>query len=221
MIAKELISDSIPPLKVSDTIQKVEDRMAEFRVNHLPIVNNEQFLGLISDEDIIEIPDYSALISSVKLSLINPFVYEDQHIYEVIRVFYEQRLTLVPVLDASMNYLGLISINTLTEYFANITSVTERGGIIVLEISNKDNSLSHIAQIVESDNAQILSSYLRSTPDSTKLEITIKVNKTDISQIVASFLRYEYVVKATYNHADKDNGSRDRFDSLMNYLSFD
>lgn len=221
MIAKELISDSIPPLKTSDTIQKVEDRMAEFRVNHLPIVNNQQFLGLISDEDIIEISDYSVPIGSVNLSLMNPFVYEDQHIYEVIRVFYEQKLTVVPVLDSSMNYLGLISINTLTEYFANITSVTESGGIIVLEISNKDNSLSHIAQIVESDNAQILSSYLRSTPDSTKLEITIKVNKTDISQIVASFLRYEYTVKATYNHADKDNGSRDRFDSLMNYLSFD
>jgi len=221
MIAKELISDSIPPLKTSDTIQKVEDRMAEFRVNHLPIVNNQQFLGLLSDEDIIEISDYSVPIGSVNLSLINPFVYEDQHIYEVIRVFYEQKLTVVPVLDSGMNYLGLISINTLTEYFANITSVTERGGIIVLEISNKDNSLSHIAQIVESDNAQILSSYLRSNPDSTKLEITIKVNKTDISQIVASFLRYEYVVKATYNHADKDNGSRDRFDSLMNYLSFD
>lgn len=221
MIAKELISDSIPPLKTSDTIQKVEDRMAEFRVNHLPIVNNQQFLGLISDEDIIEIADYSDPIGSVSLSLINPFVYEDLHIYEVIRVFYEQKLTVVPVLDAAMNYLGLISINTLVEYFANITSVSERGGIIVLEITNSDNSLSHIAQIVESDNAQILSSYLRSNPDSTKLEITIKVNKVDISQIVASFLRYEYVVKATYNHLDKDNGSRDRFDSLMNYLSFD
>lgn len=221
MIAEELISDSIPPLKTSDTIQKVEDRMAEFRVNHLPIVNNQQFLGVISDEDIIEIADYSESIGSVNLSLINPFVYEDQHIYEVIRVFYEQKLTVVPVLDSNMNYLGLISVNTLVEYFANITAVSERGGIIVLEISNKDNSLSHISQIVESDNAQILSSYIRSNPDSTKLEITLKVNKTDINQIVASFLRYDYVVKATYNHADKDNGSKDRFDSLMNYLSFD
>lgn len=221
MIAAQLISDAIPPIKTSDTIQKVEDRMAEFRLNHLPIVNETQFLGLISDEDIIEIPDYDTSVGNVNLSLINPFVYQDQHIYEVIRLFYEQKLTAVPVLDSSMSYLGLISINTLAEYFAKITSVAEPGGIIVLEISNRNNSLSHIAQIVESNNAQILSSYVDTVANSTKLEITIKVNKTDISQIIASFLRYDYTVKATFNHLQRDHDSKDRFDSLMNYLSFD
>jgi acetoin utilization protein AcuB len=147
-------------------------------------------------------------------------VLENQHIYDVIRIFYEQKLTVVPVLDDKMNYLGLISINSLLEYFANITSVGQPGGIIVLEINNRDNSLAHIAQIVESENAQILSSYTRNITDSTKMEVTIKVNKTDISQIVASFLRYEYVVLATYNNSDKNSGVSDRFDSLMNYLSF-
>jgi hypothetical protein len=136
-------------------------------------------------------------------------------------LFYEQKLTAVPVLDSSMSYLGLISINTLAEYFAKITSVAEPGGIIVLEISNRNNSLSHIAQIVESNNAQILSSYVDTVANSTKLEITIKVNKTDISQIIASFLRYDYTVKATFNHLQRDHDSKDRFDSLMNYLSFD
>ncbi|WP_304062251.1 CBS domain-containing protein [Pedobacter glucosidilyticus] len=221
MIAAQLISDAIPPIKTSDSIQKVEDRMAEFRLNHLPIVNETQFLGLISDEDIIEIPDYDTTVGNVNLSLINPFVYEDQHIYEVIRLFYEQKLTAVPVLDSSMNYLGLISINTLTAYFAKITSVADPGGIIILEISNRNNSLSHIAQIVESNNAQILSSYIDTVANSTKLEITIKVNKTDISPIIASFLRYDYTIKATFNHLQRDNDSKDRFDSLMNYLSFD
>ncbi|WP_026903948.1 CBS domain-containing protein [Pedobacter glucosidilyticus] len=221
MIAAQLISDAIPPIKTSDSIQKVEDRMAEFRLNHLPIVNETQFLGLISDEDIIEIPDYDTTVGNLNLSLINPFVYEDQHIYEVIRLFYEQKLTAVPVLDSSMNYLGLISINTLTTYFAKITSVADPGGIIILEISNRNNSLSHIAQIVESNNAQILSSYIDTVANSTKLEITIKVNKTDISPIIASFLRYDYTIKATFNHLQRDNDAKDRFDSLMNYLSFD
>lgn len=221
MIAADLISDTIPPLKTSDTIQKVEDRMAEFRVNHLPIVNDIQFLGLISDEDIIEIPDYSVSIGAINLSLINPYVYEDQHIYEVIRTIYERKLTIIPVLDKKMNYRGMITINSLTEYIAKITSVSEKGGIIVLEIDNRNNSLAHISQIVESENAQILSSYVNGNPDSTKLEITLKVNKTDISQIVASFLRYKYEVKAIFNNTDNDNGSMDRFDSLMNYLSFD
>lgn len=219
MLAIELISDSIPPAHTSDSIQKVMDRMQEFRIGHLPIVNEQQFLGLVSDSDLIEETDYQASVGSLALSLINPYVLEDQHIYDVIRLFYEQQLTIVPVLDAKKNYLGLVSINTLTEYFAKLTSVSEPGGIIVLEIGNKNNSLAHMAQIVESDNAQILSSYVRTFPDSTRMEVTLKVNKVDISAIVATFMRYEYEIKATFNHIDDNDNSKDRYDSLMNYLN--
>src|SRR6202012_5373423 len=143
----------------------------------------------------------------------------DQHIYDVIRLFYEQQLTVVPVLDIKKNYLGIIPINAMNTYFAAITSVAEPGGIIVLEIGNKNNSLAHMAQIVESDNAQILSSYIRTFPDSTRMEVTLKVNKLDISAIIATFIRYEYDIKATFNHSDDNDNSRDRYNSLMNYLN--
>jgi acetoin utilization protein AcuB len=218
MYAHELISDAIPPVKTSDTIQKVSERMAEFRVNHLPVVNDKQFLGLISDEDLIEVADFNFPIGGLSLSLHNAFVFQDQHVYDVIRLFYEQKLSVVPVLDVHKNYQGLISITTMMEYVATISSVKEPGGIIVLEISNRNNSLSHIAQIVESDNAQILSSYIKSFPDSTRLELTLKLNRTDISSILASFLRYDYLVKATFNDLKTNEGTSDRYDQLMNYL---
>jgi len=219
MLAIELISDSIPPVHTSDSIQKVLERMQEFRIRHLPIVNEEQFLGLVSDSDLIGETDYQVSIGSLALSLVNPYVLEDQHIYDVMRLFSEQQLSIVPVLDAKKNYRGLVSINTLTEYFARLTAVSDPGAIIVLEISNKNNSLAHMAQIVESDNAQILSSYVRTFPDSTRMEVTLKVNKVDISAIVATFMRYEYEVKATFNHIDDNDNSKDRYDSLMNYLN--
>ncbi|MFD0792796.1 CBS domain-containing protein [Mucilaginibacter litoreus] len=219
MLAIELIADTIPPVNTSDSIQKVFDRMAEFRVRHLPIVNEEQFLGLISDDDLIEEPDYNTPIGALALSLINPYVVEQQHVYDVIRLFYEQQLTVVPVLNQKKDYQGLISINGLAEYFAKLTSVSEPGGIIVLEVDSKNNSLAHMSQVVESDNAQILSSYTRTFPDSTRMEVTLKVNKQDISNILATFLRYSYEVKATFNFTDNNNNSMDRYDSLMNYLN--
>src|SRR5476651_1283596 len=141
MLAIELISDSVPPVNTSDSIQKVIDRMIEFRVRHLPIVNEEQFLGLLAEDDLVKETDYQTPIGALPLSLVNPYVLEDQHIYDVIRMFYERQLTVVPVLDTKKNYLGLITINSLTQYFAQLTSIEQPGGIIVLEINNKNNSL--------------------------------------------------------------------------------
>jgi len=216
MLAIELINDAIPPVHTSDTIQKVADRMVEFRVRHLPIVNEEQFLGLIDENDMLGETDNQTPIGALALSMVNPYVLEDQHIYDVIWMFYERKLTIVPVLDARKNYLGLISINSLTEHFARLTAADQPGAIIVLEINNKNNSLAHMSQIVESDNAQILSSYVRTFPDSTRMEVTLKINKRDISTIIAT---YEYDIKATFNHNDDNDNSRERYNSLMNYLN--
>jgi predicted transcriptional regulator len=219
MFAIDLISDAISPAQTSDSIQKVLDRMIEFRVRHLPIVNEQQFLGLISENDFTTESDYQTPIGSLALTLVNPYVLDDQHIYDVIRMFHDLQLTVIPVLDAKKNYLGLISINAIVKYFACLTSVAQPGGIIVLEINDKNNSLAHMAQIVESDNAQILSSYVNSFPDSTRMEVTLKINKQDLSNIIATFLRYEYDIKATFNHSEENGNSRDRYDSLMNYLN--
>jgi acetoin utilization protein AcuB len=219
MIARSLISDIIPPLMTSDTVQKALERMSEFKLYHLPIVNESQFLGLVAEDELIEVRDLQVPIGSLSLTILNPFVFEDAHIYDVVRLFNQLQLSLVPILDANKNYLGVVSINTLLSYTAETYAVKEPGGIVVLAISNRNNSLSHMAQIVEADNAQILSSYVSSFPDSTRLEVTLKINKTELSNIIASFERYNYEVTAVFNNTQQDDGSADRFNSFMNYLN--
>ena len=219
MLAAELISNSIPPLITSDSVQKALERMTEFKLFHFPIVNESAFLGLLAEEDLIEVRDGQQAIGDLSLSLLNPFVYEDTHVYEVIRLLDQLHLSVVPVLDYKKNYLGLITLSSLLDYAAEIFAVKEPGGIIVLEISNRNNSLSHMAQIVEADNAQILSSYVQTFPDSTKLEVTLKVNKTELSGIIAAFERYNYEVKAVFNNTKTDDGTEDRYNSFMNYLN--
>jgi CBS domain-containing protein len=218
MLAIELAADNIPAVTITDTIQLALDRMVEFRVRHLPVVNDHVFLGLLAEADITE-PDHLMPVSSVPQLHVNNFVYEDQHAYDVVRLFYEGQLTLVPVLDAAKNYTGVIDAAAMNSFFADIAAIAQPGGIIVLEVSSNNNAMSQMAQIVESDNAQILSSYVKAFPESTRLEVTLKLNKPDISSINAAFLRYGYDVKATFNHNDGDDDSMNRFESFMNYLN--
>lgn len=211
MTTGEIIKNDIYPVNPEDTIQYMLDRMAEYKVSHLPVVQNNLYQGLISEDDLHEeVP----LNKALKLI----FVYEAQHVYDALRLFHVHHLDVLPVVDEQQQYKGVISLANIIDYLAESIVSDEQGGIIVLEIGNRDNSMSHIAQIVESDNTQVLSSNVRSFPDSTRLEVTLKLNRTDISSIVASFLRHDYIVKAIYNDKRGYDSTRDRYDQLMNYL---
>lgn len=219
MLAKDLITDEIPPLKTSDTGLMVINWMDEFKVSHLPIVSNREYLGLISDTDILDLNITDEEIGKHKLSLIRPFVTENQHVYEVIKMISNMKLTVLPVLDENENYLGLIPLTALLQQFSILAATREPGGIIVLEMNVLDYSLSQIAQIVEGNDGKILSCYLNSLPDSTRIEVTVKVNKTDISGILQTFNRYNYTVKASFHQSEFSDDMKNRFDSFMNYIN--
>lgn len=218
MTAKELISDTLMPLQTSDTGETALRWMEEFKVSHLPIVNNLEFLGLISEQDILNLNNYAEPLGNHALSLQNPYVTENQHVYEIIRQVYEQQLTLIPVIDAKKHYMGSITLQCLTKYFARLAAVDNPGGIIILEMGIRDFVLSEIARIVESNDAIILSLYVMTLPDSTKMQVTIKVNRMDIAPLLATFNRYNYTIKASFFETDYDQTLNDRYDSLMRFL---
>ncbi|MEL6863960.1 MAG: CBS domain-containing protein [Bacteroidota bacterium] len=218
MISSNLLSQSIVPLRTSDTGEEALGIMNDFYVKHLPIVNNEQLLGLISEDDILD-HDVEEAVGSYQLSMSHPYVYENDHVYEVLRILSEYNLTVIPVVDVDDNYMGLISQEDLLRFFANIGSFTEPGSILVLEMSKRDYSMAEIARIVESENAVILSSFITSNLDSTKIDVTIKINRKDIHAIIATFQRFDYQVKATFQESDYFDSLKERYDSLMTYLN--
>ena len=219
MLARELITDVIPPLKTSDSGIKALHWMDEFRVSHLPIVNNSEFLGLITDTDILDLNAPEEALGNHPLSMIRPFVYESEHIFEVLKMVARMNLSLVPVLDADNNYLGNISLRSLVERFAETAAVQNPGGIVVLELNQNDYSLSQIARIVEENDTKILSLSINNETDSTQLELTIKLNREDIRSIIASFNRYNITVKATFQQSEFSEDIRNRFDMFMNYIN--
>ena len=218
MIAGTLVSNEIIPLRTSDTGNEALAMMNEFGIRHLPIVNNKQLLGLISEDDILSY-DVDEPIGSYSLSLYRPYVKAGDHLYEVIRVLAEQHLTLVPVTNADEEYIGLVSQDDLLHYFAKIGSFTESGSILVLKIPKRDYSLAEIARIVESENAAILSSFVTSSPDNYSVDVTLKINRPDLRAIIATFKRFKYEIKASFLEDQFTEALQERYDMLMTYLN--
>jgi CBS domain-containing protein len=220
MIAKELISDIIPALKTSDTGTQALQWMEIARVSHLPIVNDKELLGIISDSDIYDLNTPDEAIGNHPLSLELVYVLEDQHIFEIVDKVARYKLTLIPVLNHKNEYIGVISLHDLLIGLAKVTNIETNGAILVLEMNIRDYSLSEIARIIESEDAKILSVYVSSNEDSTKIDVTIKVNQNDLSRIIASLNRFNYIIKNTFlDNSDLDQFYRDRLDSLFNFLN--
>lgn len=220
MQAKNLISDIIPYLRVSDSGEKALTWMEIFRISHLPIVDNNELLGIISDTDIYDLNSIKEAVINHNLSLLKPYVIENQHIYDVLNIVSNLKLTLVPVLSTEKKYLGAISMFSLLHEFGKISAIEQQGGIIVLEMLPHDYSLFDIAKIVEANDARILSSYIKSDMNKSTIEVTLKVNKSDLSSILRTFDRYNYNVKTIYgDDYQLDNLYHDRYEMFLNYIN--
>jgi acetoin utilization protein AcuB len=220
MIAKDLITDEIPPLKHTDTGETALLWMDEFKVSHLPVLKNDNFVGLISETDILDKLDLTESLDKLFDHLPRPYVKEGAHIYEVLFKIAEHKISVIPILTEDEKYLGCTSIHQLIQLIANTGSIKEQGGIIVLEVNQIDYSLAQIAQIVESNNARILSSYIMSSPDSTKLEVTLKINQIELDRIIRTFERYDYTISASFQKSAFDDDLQLRYDALLNFLKF-
>ncbi|HUM45938.1 MAG TPA: CBS domain-containing protein [Chitinophagales bacterium] len=219
MKAAELVSKNISSLRTSDTGASALHLMNVFHVTHLPIVNENQLLGLISEEDILNAHGEEDAIGSLPLSFMRPFIHDHEHLFEVLKVATEFRLTVIPVIDKEETYLGVITRADLLNYFAVQTDILEPGGIIVLEVHIKDYSLTEIVRIIESNHVKILCMFAGTDYDTSRMELTIKINNTDLQPIISDLNRHNYYVKETFQEAEYFDNLKERYDSLMNYLN--
>jgi acetoin utilization protein AcuB len=216
MMASAFIDPSIVPLKISDSVAVAIDFFKEFSVRQLPVVQDNICIGILSldeiEEELADIP----VLDFINLSYSFASTYD--HIYEVMRAISEQSVTLFPIIDENNNYLGCITLASLFKNYVNCAAFSQPGSIVVLEMDKKNYSLAEIARIVESENKVILSSLLSSNAESDRLEITLKLNSAQIQNLLSTFERFGYNIKATFDEEDVKDTLKNRYESLMTYL---
>jgi len=220
MIAKHFITTSIEPIRTSETGTDILYHLDEYRLQDMPVVEGNKLMGSVNESDVYTMEDPDKPLSKMKLSYNREFVYENQHIFDVIRLMSASGLTMLPVLDGDEKYLGCIQQCDMVKRIAEILAVNNPGAIIVLEMNQNDFVLSEIARLVESQDAKILNLFVTTDKDSTKMDVTIKLNTIEIQALMQTFNRYNYIVKATYTEDEKMyDDLRERYDLLMRYLN--
>jgi acetoin utilization protein AcuB len=220
MLAEELISTTAPTLRPTDSVGRAIDVMDEHGLRQLALVDEEEYKGLLSEDTLLSITDDSKRLSELYLPPDPIHVSAMQHIFEVIGVASQHQLESVPVLDEDNLYAGTIRINDALMKFADLLGGQEQGAVIVLKMTNRDYSLTDISRLVESNNVKIISSYFSGAEYGSLNEgtLTLKLNRTDVSALVATLERFGYQIESVHANVPLDSPDRHRLDLLLRYL---
>ena len=163
--------------------------------------------------------DLNDRLDVLQIPVEGTFVYENYHIYDVICLAAGSLLSVVPVLDRKNNFVGSITLTDILRHLDTLLCVDQPGGILVLEVNRIDYSLAEVAQIVEYNEARVLSCYVSGNRDSQQLQITLKINTLNVDPILDTFIRYGYTVKNSFVTGEEEQDSlRERYGLLMKYL---
>jgi CBS domain-containing protein len=218
MLNKELISTSIPSLKLTDSVFQAMELMAEFCVKQLPVVAEDKYIGLVFEDDLMNLDD-SAELESVSTHFSKVAVHGNMHFIEAVQTANDYHLTVFPVIEKDNDFSGVIVASDLLRHLGKITGASEPGGLLVLEMDQRNFSFAEISKLIETNDAQITQLNTSWDSGSDSFLVTIKINKFEISDIVATFQRYDYQVKYYFGEELYENELKDNYDHLMNYLS--
>ena len=132
MIASSLLSNVVPVLKKDDTCAQALGWMDLFRVAHLPVLDGETYVGLLSDEIMYTHGSIHDTIGMLDIPREMTFVYEDVHMYDVIGVASSRLLSVVPVLNRKEVYQGSILLTDILHNIDKLLCIDDPGGINVL-----------------------------------------------------------------------------------------
>ncbi|MBE7173690.1 MAG: CBS domain-containing protein [Williamsia sp.] len=219
MLNKDFISASVPTLSLDDTIFQALQLMGDYHISHLPVIEDEKYVGLVSEDELINAEEDTGAIKTLQADFSKLSVNANKHFSEAVRLLNENSISVMPVIDNETNWVGAITVVDLLKGMGKLNGVDEPGGIIILELDKRDFSFSQISKLVEANDADI--TQLNTTYDSAQgtLTVTIKINKLEVSAIVATFQRYDYVVKYYFGEELYENELKTNYDHLINYLN--
>lgn len=218
MIPSQNIDHTVNALKLDDSVNYALDLLDEYKLYHLAVVDDKEYLGYVSEDILLNTK--AELIGELVLAGEKVFTSDSESLYASLKKMSTHQISSLAVLDEENEYLGLITIHSFFKTFAEISSIRSTGGVFSIILPQHDYSLAVFSRILESNGYKILSVELVTVPENPMLlEVIFKLNTFDISSACATMERYGYVINLRFGKNKHDLDTKQRIDEIMNYLN--
>ena len=97
MLTRELLSQTLPYLRLTDKVYQALQLMNENNVTHLPIVEGDKFLGSVSENDLLQVDNDNDTLETVQQSFSDISVKDDEHFLKAVQLAADSGMSVVPV----------------------------------------------------------------------------------------------------------------------------
>jgi acetoin utilization protein AcuB len=217
MLTASIAQKGLPLLHLEDKVSFALQCMEDYDVQHLVVVKDDYFLGILAKSDLLDTNESNTL-TVLSDSFLKIGVSANAHFLSALDLFTKHQLSLLPVLNEQQECIGVITNEQLNDVLAHFLEVAKPGAILVLSVSPYQYSLSEMSRIVESNNAQILQLNTHFDEANGNLVVTLKLNKDEAGAIIATFERYDYQILHYFGITPLNNDIENHYHNLMNYL---
>jgi predicted transcriptional regulator len=220
MIAREILNNQLLPLHYQNTGEEAMMLMHDLNVNQMPVIDHEEYVGIISIEEILLLKHLNEPLSAIHKTLRKPHVTENSHLFDVMKAALAYNTKIIPILSEEGNkYLGVISAESCLKSFSELNSIIDEGGILEVIVPFNDFVLSDVVRAIELNDVKVLALYTNIDQAKGIVEITVKTNSNDLAASIASLERYGFEIKGYFHEKEYSEDLKDRYDALIHFLN--
>jgi acetoin utilization protein AcuB len=218
MLVSEIIQPSIPVLHYNDTVEEAIELLQQNNIDHLAVLHNDNYEGLLSMDELLS-GETGDTIGMLANRFIHVSIRYNQHFLSALKLITESGITTLPVLSDNKEYIGVITERMLIQCLSTFLSADVPGGIFVLEMPREKFSIGELCRLIETNDAFVTQFNTYTEHLSGVLIVTFKINKTEVSDILATLQRYDYTVRYYFGDELYENSLKENFENLMAYLN--
>ncbi|MFZ9754514.1 MAG: CBS domain-containing protein [Bacteroidia bacterium] len=218
MIARELISEKLSPLRLSDSVEAALEFLCNQGVSELPVLDKKGVYNYARLEQLsLEANKSKSLGEMLAYNPHTAAVLESQHLYEIVPTMASHALSVLAVVNRSGEFLGIIDQKDINRTISASLTYRGQGAVIVLRCSDRDFAPSHVARWVEENGAKMLGLMINQTEPGW-YQVNIKLNTTLASAIQATLRRQGYEILGVYLAEDQRPEDDRAYDSVFKFF---
>jgi len=158
MLVKNWMSKDFVFVEPTASVIKAQILLKEHHISHLPVMEDDNLLGIITDRDIKQLLIPSETLKVKNIMTRDPVTVPlDYTIGETAEILLEHNISGVPVVDRHGRVVGIITKGDLFRVLVPLTGVGKKGVQFALLLADRRGAIKEITDIIRENGGRMMS----------------------------------------------------------------